>query len=217
MATLNPYLEANFFRQFRRYYTYIEPVISDPIVRSYFSVVASLILTSLFVFFALSPTLTTILGLVRKIDDQKQTIGAMDKKIDDLITAQDSYSTFQPRLSALSDALPEIAIPESTINSIYKAASASGVAISGLQFGDISVSTSSAVPVKNSAGVVTNNSVQSVEFSLVVTGTQEKIEAYLANLEHMPRMIKITSLSFGSKKGIVTVSAKSFYLPKNFP
>lgn len=217
MATLNPYIEANFFRQFRRYYTYIEPVISDPIVRSYFSVVASLILTSLFVFFALSPTLTTILGLVRKIDDQKQTIGAMDKKIDDLITAQDSYSTFQPRLSALSEALPEIAVPESTINSIYKAASASGVAISGLQFGEISISTSSAVSTKDNAGAIVNNNVQSLEFSLVVTGTQEKIEDYLTKIEQMPRMIKITSLSFGSKKGIVTVSAKSYYLPKNFP
>lgn len=217
MAVANPYIEPNFYRQFRRYYTYIEPVVSDPIVRSYFSIVASLILTALFLIFALSPTLTTILGLVKKIDDQKKTISQMDQKINDLITAQDSYSSFQPRLGDLLYALPENSTPESTIDSVYTAASASAVAVNALQFGDIPISSVSgtAASSKNKDGA--SSDVRMLDFSLVVSGTAENIENFLTKLEEMPRIIKITNLSFGSKKGVVTISAKSYFLPMSLP
>ncbi len=217
--TANPYLEANFYKRFRRYYTYIEPVISDPVVRSYFSIIASLILIALFLIFALSPTLTTILGLVKKIDDQKKTISAMDQKINDLITAQDSYNSFQPHLPALVTALPDTAVPETALDSIYLAASASAVVISTLQFGDIPVSSTAALRnLSNDAGKSLKlDKVKVIDFSMVVTGAPEKVETFLTRLEKMRRIIKIINLSFGSKKGTMTISAKSFFLPKNFP
>lgn len=217
MASPNPFVEPNFYRQFRRYYTYIEPVISDPIVRSYFSIVASLILTALFVVFALSPTISTILGLVKKIDDQKKTIALMDQKINDLITAQDSYSSFQPRLEALTNALPEVSIPETAIDSVYRAASASAVAVSSLQFGEIPISSVAATPVPSSTPGQKKVDPKYLEVSLVVSGPSDKIEVFLEKLEQMPRLIKISNLSFGSKKGIVTLSAKTYFLPKTFP
>lgn len=217
MATQNPFVEPNFYRQFRRYYTYIEPIVADPIVRSYFSVVASLILTAIFLIFALSPTLTTILGLIKKIDDQKKTINSMDQKIDALISAQDSYSSFQPRLPSLTSALPETASPETVIDAVYTAASASAVTVNALQFSEIPVSTDSGVRTESKDPLSKKTPLNYFDISLVVSGNSEKIEAFLEKVEQMPRMIKIMNLSFGSKKGIVTVSAKSYFLPKKFP
>lgn len=217
MATQDPFVEPNFYKQFRRYYRYIEPVVSDPIVRSYFSIVASLILVAVFVIFALSPTLTTILGLVKKIDDQKKTISSMDQKIDALISAQDSYSSFQPNLPALLSALPETSTPETVIDAVYTAASTSAVTVSALQFGEIPVSTDSGRVNKDTDSIAKKTTASSVDISLVVTGDSAKIEAFLEKVEQMSRIIRITNLSFGSKKGIVTISAKSYFLPRKFP
>ena len=93
MRELSP-ISSEFFKRFSRYYTYVEPVIRDPIVKGYFTIIASLFLISFFMFFALSPTATTIVGLFRRVEDQKQTLAAMDKKISDSIVAQNNYALF---------------------------------------------------------------------------------------------------------------------------
>lgn len=217
MPSPNPNQEANFYKRFHRYYTYIEPLVADPVIRSYFSVVASLILVSLFVVFALSPTVSTILGLVKKIDDQKNTIAAMDRKIDDLVTAQIAYSSFEPQLNALLVALPEKSTPETAVDSLYNAASSSAVTITALEFGDIPISSISGAQSKLLEKALTvsgRNETGAISLTIAAEGGSGQIEEFLARLEQMPRIIKITNLSFGSKNGAVTASGKAYFLPR---
>ena len=116
-------------RRNRRYYTYIEPVTTDPIVRGYFTLVASMLLVAFFIIFALSPTFSTIVGLNRKIEDQKKVIVDLDSKISSLIKAQETYSQVESQIPILMIAVPQKPSPDEVLLDVVKTATASGVTV----------------------------------------------------------------------------------------
>ena len=127
-------------RRYKKYYTYIDPIVADPVIRGYFTLVASLLLTAFFIFFALSPTFSTIVGLLRKIEDQKRIITRLDSKINNLILAQEVYSQIEAELPLLHTALPTRPLPESVLLDVLRVASQSAVKINAFQIGDIYLS-----------------------------------------------------------------------------
>lgn len=202
-----------FYRRFRRYYTYVEPIVTDPVVKSYFSLIASLSLVALFIVFALSPTVATIIGLMKKIDVQRQTIVSMDKKINDLIAAQDDLSRFESSLPALEEALPSYPKIESVVNSIELAATRSAVKIESLDFTPISLlGKNKAIAGKGgekNKSKFKDKEIELINFSLVVSGNDDNLKIFLTTLEKMPRLIKIDNLSVGNKSKIVSLTGYS--------
>ncbi len=190
-------------KRYSRYYTYIEPIVTDPVIRGYFGLIASIFLVAFFIIFALSPTFTTILGLIRKIDDQKKTITAMDNKINNLILAQENYSQVEPSLPLLSSALPEKPAPETVLDDIVKTASTSAVSINTLQFNLINYSGKSA----SSATPMSKLGLQTVEFTLQLAGSENQVHSFLNRLEHLPRLISISAISLQTQDKTAALAA----------
>lgn len=186
---------------YRRYYSYFEPIIADPIIRSYFSLIASLLLISFLMFFALSPTVNIILSLQRKIDDQKKVIATLDTKVAAIIAAQENYGQVQNMLPLLNQALPEAPLPQVIISDIHKVATASGVNISLLQFKTIPISANAPLETAQTVSAA-SEPVPTVAFSLSVSGDAQKVREFLGNLENQLRYIRSDNL-------IVTVADRA--------
>lgn len=198
------------YERYRRYSAYLAPVVSDPLVRSYFALVASIILVTFFLFFALSPTFNTILGLQKKIQDGQTIDIALQKKITDLISAQDTYSQIQAQLDLLDQAIPDNPVPQGLAADISNSAKSSGVVLSSLQFS----------PVPLSAGAVTKdtrvNGVPAVVFAVSVTGSEDQVRRFLGELENRLRYIRVdsVSVSYGAIGGLPSadVTGLGYYI-----
>lgn len=185
------------YQRYRQYYSYIQPILADPVVRTYFGLIASILLVAFLLVFALSPTVNIILGLQKKIADQNESVAALSTKINNLVAAQQTYAQIEMSLPLLDQALPAFPAPEEVIDRLHRSASASGVAISGLQFKNI--------PLSNF-----ENTLQAVEFSLSVSGARTAVRDFLGRAENQLRYIRIGSLVFGTD---VHVEGKGYYFP----
>lgn len=197
----------NLQRRYSRYYVYIEPVVTDPLIRGYFSLVASIMLVAFFLIFALSPTINTILVLTKKINEQRSTIKILDQKIADLVTAQANYTQIESSLPILYTAVPTSPTPQTIISAANSSASASGIPLEGLQFRDLPLS----------ADAIAANQVQVVvNFTLSTSGSPDKIHNFLKRLENSSRLIHVTNLVISMGSGLagnlVNVSAVGYYL-----
>ncbi|MCL4397858.1 hypothetical protein M1403_02395 [Patescibacteria group bacterium] len=203
--------------RYRRYFAYIQPVLTDPVVRSYFALIASLILITFLILFALSPTINIILGLRKKIDDQNRILKALNDKVNALVLAEDVYQRISPQLPLLETALPTEPQPQDLIFDLHKTATAAGVTLSGLQFEDIPLSTEAAKTAgKTEKKAVTVANLPTVNFSLAVNGTELQTRDFLGRLENQLRYIRLSSLSFSwieSQAGglSINVSGQGYY------
>lgn len=174
----------NLSSRYRQYYMYIEPVISDPVVRGYFSFVATLLLVSFLIIFALSPTMNVILGLRKQISDQKQTINALDTKVALLVQAQESYNKIQAYLPLLDQALPENPAPQTVITDVHKVASSAGVILTAFQI--------QSAPVSKDLPLTDNPvGVPVLKMTFSVTGSIQQVRQFFALIEQQVRYIRI--------------------------
>lgn len=217
-------------RRNSRYYTQIEPIMSDPVIRGYFTLVASFLLTAFFILFALSPTFSTIVGLVRKIDDQKKVIAALDSKITNLITAQENYSQVEKKLPLLEAALPTRPLPDEILSDIVKSASTSGVKITSLQVDEVYLSGIN--PVKEAEAPVASPQTQqqdffsplglpNVKFTIGVKGTRDQVRSFGGYIVNLPRILLLDELTLTVESGSINepgevngeISGSGFYYP----
>lgn len=198
-------------KNIRSYYTYIEPVITDPLIRGYFSLAASFFLISILLVFALSPTINTIVRLRKTMAEYREVLGALEQKIAALVAAREKYQKFKAEIPVLLSALPDTVSAETVIGEVVDTATASGVAITGLSFGNFPLSmelaATAAPPERFGAGGkkdtrdVFSLGMPTIGFNLTVSGQGQAIHNYLARLENLPRIIRITSLTMGKTDG----------------
>lgn len=195
-------------KRYSRYYLYLEPVVRDPLIRGYFSFVASLFLVAFLSVFALSPTVNTILTLQKKISEQRKVVADLNSKIEAIVLAEQNYSQIESSLPILLSALPGFAAPETIIAGITTFASSSGVTVSGLSFRELPLSLDQ-LPKERST----------VDFSFVSGGPTNKIRDFLGKVESFPRQIHMTNITIGkgaeSTLDLVSVAAVGYYLPEN--
>lgn len=202
----------NLNSQYRHYYTYLEPILADPVVRSYFGLIASFLLVTFLIFFALSPTINTILSLQKRIEDQKTTIAALTQKANDLIKANEAYGQVENLIPLLNEALPNQPFPQKVISDVNLVASQSSVILSGPQFQTIDINTDT-----KSKDQASPSGAVKMGFTLSITGTKEDVRTFLSKLESSLRYIRVEGLmvSDSKKPGLMNmdISAANFYLP----
>lgn len=226
-------------KRYRRYYTYIEPVVVDPVIRGYFTLIASMLLTAFFILFALSPTFSTIVGLYRKISDQKKLITTMDTKISNLIVAQENYTDFEPYLPLLNTSFPSKPAPESVITGALKDASASGVSVNAFQISQAYLSGSKPplladdqqntisdidVAKTSRSELITSLKIPVVEFSITISGSEPNIRAFIGRMQNLPRIISLSQVTVGVNEDdqnpdpnsyLGTINAVAYYYPRD--
>jgi len=202
------------YQRYSQYYSYILPILADPVVKTYFGLIASIILVTFLSIFALSPTINIILGLQKKIADQNDLVTRLDKKTADLVAAQQTFGEVEDSLPLLNLAIPVEPTPEGVISSLHRTASEAGVQISGLQFRTIYLTGKN--PKSNPTLGAKS---QLVEFTLAADGAQMAVRDFLGQLENQLRYIRVNALSMAFKERSTLVSAqvegRSYFLPED--
>jgi hypothetical protein len=155
---------------------------------------------SVFVIFALRPTILTIIDLVKQINERQETIAKMDTKIKSLRTAQTILSQEQNRIQLLESAVPSVPEPASFTRQIEGFSNQSGSIIQNISLSKIVLFGSEGKTASKKKEDDFPQSAQSLEFSGGFSGNFESINNLLKSLEKMRRPIKFDSLTLGIVK-----------------
>lgn len=219
------------YNRYRRYFTSLEPVVKTPVIRAYFSLIASLFALSFFGAFAIRPTVNTIVELQKKIKDSSFTNQKLQDKINSLSEAQTQYSLVQADLPIVFSALPKDPDFSSLLRQIENIAVASGVSVSGIQFQSVllfdtkkeslSSTPSASTPESKSINTAavpmpTFSGLTPISFSLSLRGGYPNIKAFLTSLTHLSRLIDVNSFNISNSQSGVTeltinMQTKAFY------
>ncbi len=222
--------------RYKKYYQSLEPLLLSPKKRQYTTVVFSFLAISLFGWYAIRPTIQTILYLRRELKDKAKVNQQMEEKIAALIEAQATYQSVESDLELLTHALPNNPNIILLVSALRNLANESGASISGIQAADIpilahetQVSTESAL-VAESPDHITKpitplGKTKTVEIpiSITVSGSYFSIKSFLDGILNLRRIVSIETIGFSSgttetKKPVadarsmqINVKLKTFY------
>lgn len=148
-------------------------------------ITATFSLITFFLFFAIKPTVVTISTLVGDIQAKKILTKGLGAKIDDLIMAQDSFSTVQERYQIVESSLPD----RTNIYNIYQQVTQTGTAngISLDKFG---------LNLEEDKNTIDSQAKQ-VSIGFNVKNNYANAIKFVDDLLNNRRLINITSLNFG--------------------
>lgn len=192
-----------------RYYTYIRPIMRNKFARTYSSLIFSIITISIFSFYAIRPTVTTILSLQKSIEEQNQVLKSLEEKVNNLVQGKKNYDEIPVSTKdKLNSLIPDNTDLPGLINSLTFAAEDAEATISGLQFQPIDV-----LPPNNQ--ISKNAQVNEVDFTLNVQGDFTGLMKLLSTLKRLDRLIKINSINFTQPLDgalVMSVVGKAYYL-----
>ena len=177
-------------QSFRRYAKTIEPLIKKPQNRVYTTTILSFLVVSLFLWYAIRPTVRTILSLRREIADSLKISKSMEEKISMLVQAQGAYQKEMDRLSLVSQAVPETSTPVSALTTIRDLARQSGATVSGIQLTAAKLTN----PQATSAASLAAAKAEKTSFSITIDGQYENIKTFLDTVVNLRRIMTINSI-----------------------
>jgi Tfp pilus assembly protein PilO len=195
-----PYNYKTEIQRYRRYYQNLEPMLQKPKGKVYTTIVFSFLAVSLFGWYAIRPTVQTILYLRREIQDKTEINKKMEDKITSLIEAQANYEQVSQQIQSVYQALPETPKPAELIIQLRNLASASGVMISSLQLPTVPLLGQEATPGAAKAISKTDPAKPSgkqgeVSLTMAIRGSYEAIRSYLDGIINMRRVVWIEDMS----------------------
>lgn len=190
-----------------RYYTYIEPVIKNPIIKTYGYSIFTIIMTSVFILFAIKPTFETIVLLQKKLTTQKDTIQKLDKKISDLEAAQINYNNIDLSVkSSIASSVPLNPELAKLIRNLENTTGETTATISALQFQPLSIEKQTAAEKK----------LQEISFTFNIEGSYPGLKQVLQKLYNSSRLFTIENLSFNKVTSgnilLMNITGKAYYL-----
>ena len=183
----------------------------EPVIQVSLQLILSVFTVAFFIFFAIRPTLETIVTLQKKIKDQQSVNVKLDTKLVQLVQAQDQLALYADDLPKINRAVPNEVETRRVAAMIEGLANENNVWISAIDI--------QGYPVW---GVrETGKGDKFVTFSVTAGGTQTDLISFLGQLENLERAIGLTQVSFskptGTDKGLypLTVLAKGtmYYQP----
>ncbi len=194
---------------YSRYFSYIKPITRLPIIKNYAPTIFTLLTATLLVFFAIKPTLETILVLQKKLADSNEILQKIDKKTRDLSLGKENYYNLDPSIkNKISQAIPDTVNLKSIISLLEQSARLNDASISALQIQPIVIDT------KKAEGII--GEMREVSFIFNAEGNYNNLTSLLQNLKTSSRLVSIDSLSISrandSKSLIISLSGKAYYL-----
>ncbi len=191
---------------FYRYFTYIKPVIKLPFVKTYGTVILTLVTLLVFIVFAIKPTVETILILQKRLDNSKIVLEKLNKKSEDLSVARKNYQNLDPNIKlSIQKALPSSARLETIISSLEDIAKIHQATISALQFQPIILEKDSST-----------GKTEEINFTYNAEGTYDNLVNMLQDFRKSQRLLSVKSLTFNKIEGkqtiLMSIAGKGYYL-----
>lgn len=143
---------------------------------------------SFFALFAIKPTATTIVSLIKEIQTKKEIDQKLQAKINSLREAQANYSLVKDRLDLVDQALPQEPDLISLLYQIEILAQKNNTTIKSLSFG-------SSYLFGEKGGDSKNTQSPATSFTLTLGGDFESLNNFLASFESLRRVIGLESFA----------------------
>jgi len=186
-------------QEYRKYYRSLEPILGKPKTKQYSTVIFFFLTVGLFGWYAIRPTIQTILYLQREIVDKKAVNTQMYDKINALIEAQAILENIQPQLEVISYAIPKNPQAVDIARQLKNLAETSQASLSAIQIASVPIliaTPSAALPsyvVKHTTMPIT----------LSIDGSYNVLASFMSGLLAMQRIVTIDSISFSpSRSGV---------------
>lgn len=194
--------------QYSRYFTYIKPLSRSPIVKTYGSIIFTLVIITIFILFAIKPTVETILILQKKLADTSQVLDKVNKKANDLSLGKQNYDNLDQQIKLkIAQAIPPIVELKSITQTLEQSAKVHEASISALQIQPLTLGIKS----ENTVG-----SIGEVNFTFNVEGNYQNLILLLQDLKLSSRLVSIDKLSISkASEGsglIMSISGKAYYI-----
>lgn len=190
MNTLNSRIQ--FGNKYRRYlYNRMMPFVKSRRGTAYMMISLSLFTVSFFGFFAIKPTVGTIVELKRQIEDSQKVASVLQKKIDTLVEAQEEYQLVRDFVPVLDDALPDEPRLSQLLAKIDAVALENQATISGLSVAEIKYDAASTLAEQENAG---QKIPSNIRLSLIIKGSYRQIAGFIDNIVNTRRIITLDSL-----------------------
>lgn len=158
------------------------------------TLVFTLIGISLFGFFAVNPTISTIAQLSKQLDDDKFIDTQLQEKLTNLSILQEKYRALELDLPIILNAVPETPEVPLFVAKIQKLSTTSHVSLEHLGTFQIDL-------IKQNTAENQPNLPSTFNFSLDIQGTFANTTAFITDLSKLDRLITIDSISFTKKSG----------------
>lgn len=212
-------------KRYKRYYTWIGPLLKKPQAKAYTFLILSIFTVAFFIFFAIRPTINTIIGLQKQIKDNQEVDTKLQDKINSLSQLQAELEVIQPDLPVLDAALPTKSEVVSLIKSLESLAKENNASLSAMQIGTAMLSEVAPAEIivrpinQSTAAAPLPEPVQElipVSFVLTVEGNYADIANLIKKITNLPRIISTQSVVVlkSSGKIIGNIRFNAFYLPK---
>lgn len=204
------------YNRYRRYYTDLYPLLKTPAAKAYTMLILSFLTMSVFGFFAIRPTVKTIIGLNKEITDARYTDKKLQEKINQLSDAQMEFTRVQNDLPVVKSALPTDSAFQSLLKQIETVAVQSGATVSGIQFQEVMLYGKDNNKRQDASSSAT---LSTIPFSLTITGMYQNFSNLLKTINSIDRIVAINVISISSistnDNGAlsITITAKAFFLP----
>jgi len=177
--------------QYKKYSQTIAPFLESQQTKNYTTVIFFFLVLSVFSWYAIRPTIQTILYLRREIKDKTQIDKQMDAKIYALIEANANFENNQALFPVLSEAVPKTPEAVDLVSQLTNLALEKNLLLSQLKTADIPLSTSSAV-------IPSTNQKQFTELPMEFTieGPYSSVTSYFRDLINLRRVVTIQSMNF---------------------
>lgn len=182
--------------RYKRYYQSIGEVAIKPQTRAYTTAIFSFLAISLFGWYAIRPTLQTILFLQKEIDDNKLVNTQMEEKIGKLIEAHATYQSVQPDLPYLVQALPPAPEVLTAIGQIRNIAVIRGASISAITSSGAPLLSKEQNAPNKTTTLKSSRKVKSVPLSIVVIGSFDSLLGIIEDILSLRRIVTIETLNF---------------------
>ena len=194
-----------FTNQYKKYSQTITPFLQSPKTKNYSTVIFFFLVLSVFGWYAIRPTIQTILYLQREIKDKTEVDKKMDEKIYALIEANAAYENSQTLLPVLLEAVPKDPEALDAVSQITDMAKEQNLKISSLRMAGIPLATGSGTVLPTKSQV----SFTEIPITCTMEGSFISVLLFLKEIITTRRMITIQSLNFVPVKSIIVTASES--------
>ena len=207
------------FKQFSSsYVTGVKSFSSGPTAKVSIQLLLFLFMVSFFGFFALKPTIVTIVNLQSQIKLKKDVDLKLGQKVQALQKAQLSFAKAQSYLATIDKTLPSGADFTRFERELEYLAMKNNIILFDGRFGSFNVVGN---PKTNTKKTVSKLNYTTLDFNLGISGSYQNLKNFLKDFENLDRLVTIKDLSFSKQtqtKGAelqIKLNAQTFYLPEN--
>lgn len=175
----------NIFGKFSKtkYQAYL-PNFKEEKTQAFTTLAFTLVAFCIFGFFAINPTISTIIRLRKELSDSQFVDDKLQEKITNLSVLQQKYSVLESQLPFVYSAIPQTPIAPIFTAQIQAIADKSSVKISRLQVYQVELYTTKLIKKDSSFA-----------FSIEVLGSLDNVSKFLSSLVNFERIIAIDTFS----------------------